>query len=288
MTLTATGEDQIQLATRAALPLLARARAAAAAARVARRAADRDPEADARRVPARPVAGLRQVGCDRRVAARAAQPAPLPLGAVGRRARAAGGRGLRLARRGLHDPRPGARRGPGARLREPARARLPARERLPDGEAGRLPPLRGARQEPGRRARRRAAGAGRGPVRAGRAALPRGPRRRALARGEGPHAHAEGSRPRAAHAAPARRGLRRRLPGAGRRSAWAASSSTATSRAARASRSRAPRSTRRSRRCARPSGVEIGATGAVRRVGASRPAGARARRATAARPRASP
>ena len=53
------------------------------------------------------------------------------------------------------------RRGPGARLREPARARLPPRLGVPHGEAGRLLPLRGPRQEPGRGAGRRAAGAGR-------------------------------------------------------------------------------------------------------------------------------
>ena len=91
LTLTATGEDQIQLAAVLRFPLLAGARR-----RCRRRPSRRRgrpagvPAADPRRVPARPVAGVRQVGRDRRAAARTAQPAPLPLGA--RRRSCASGR----------------------------------------------------------------------------------------------------------------------------------------------------------------------------------------------------
>ena len=100
-------------------------------------------------------------------AARAAQPAALPLRARRRGARAAGGARLRLARGGVHGARARDRRGAGTRLREPARAGLPPRLGVPHGEAGRLPPLRGPRHEPGGGARRGAARAGGRPVRAG-------------------------------------------------------------------------------------------------------------------------
>ena len=215
LTLTATGENVIQLEAVLRFPLLAGARASPAASRVEGTPHRRAPP-HARRIPARPVSRLREVGRDRGAASRAAKPAPVSLGGRRGGARAARGARLRLARRGLHLARARGRRGAGARLRAPPGARLPARVGVPHGEAGRLLPLRGARQEPVRGAGRRAAGAGGRPVRPGPAALPRRPRRGPGHRGQGPHPHREGPRPGPADPAPARRRLRRRLPGADR------------------------------------------------------------------------